>query len=103
MIPNKILRNNGLISGRMISHSKSEYRIANPKNVVYFNACIFTPSNGFVWGGDLDLTKDSEVLKKAADEIGEELFIVKESDTFFDEVDFVNKAVWSTSKEVPTK
>lgn len=104
----QILRKENFITGRMLSYSKSEYREANPTSVVYFNANIVTVTEGKIWYGDLDLTKDAETLKRAAIEIGEPLFILKEMDCRFEDEgkptsEMLKKAVWDTTQETPTK
>lgn len=73
-----------MIMGRMISVSKSRYREMYPDNTVYFNANIFTLSDGKIWWGDIDLTLDREKLKLIASELGEDLFILREMDGRFE-------------------
>lgn len=73
-----IFRNHQMYDARMISGSKSGYRGRYPKNDVVFNANIFTPSNGRVWYGDLDITFDNKVLQEICNEIGEEMIVVSE-------------------------
>jgi hypothetical protein len=68
----------------MISYSKSTYRRKYPDNEVYFNANIFVLGEGKVWLGDLDVTKDREILQKIATEIGKDLYIVRELDGRFE-------------------
>ena len=77
------LKNCGLIAGRMISYSKSTYRQKYPENIVAFNANIFTKKEK-VWWGDLDITKDSESLQRAATECGETLYVLRELDGRFE-------------------
>lgn len=79
----EIFKNNSLISGRIISYSKSGYREKHPDNIVVFNANIFT-ERGKVWWGDLDLTKESEILQKIATESGETLYVLRELDGRFE-------------------
>ena len=69
---------NGLISGRMISGSKSFYRKNFPNNIVYFNANIFVLGEGKIWFGDLDLTIDQPSLERISMECGKKLYIVPE-------------------------
>ena len=71
-----------LLTGRMISASKSSYREKHPEHKVYFNANVFV-NGAKVWFGDLDLTLDREKLQKIADEAGESLHILKEMDGRF--------------------
>ncbi len=72
----------GFIQGRMISWSKSGYREKHPENEVYFNASIFILSEGPTWYGDLDLTKDRQILQEISTKLGKSLYILRESDTF---------------------
>ena len=46
----------------------------------FFNANIITKERGLVWCGDLDITKDEELLRKVSKEINEELYVLKEMD-----------------------
>lgn len=104
----KIFRDEELPNGRMLYYSKSEYKEANPNNVVYFNANIITITDGKVWFGDLDLNKDVDALKRVAEKIGETLFVLKEFDCRFEDEgkgssELIKKALWNTSEETPTK
>lgn len=74
----------GLNIARMVGWSKSRYRDEHPDHVVVFNANVFTESSGKVWHGDLDLTKDGDVLKSIAKEIGEPLYVLYEMAGRFD-------------------
>lgn len=74
----------GLIRGRLISGSKSRYREMYPDNEVYFNANIFVLGEGKIWNGDLDITRDKDVLEEIAREIGKDLFILREMDGRFE-------------------
>jgi hypothetical protein len=80
-----IFREHGFRDGRMISGSKSGYASRNKGNVIVFNARICTLSEGIIWWGDLDITKDEEELKKVAERIGESIFILRESDAWNEE------------------
>jgi hypothetical protein len=62
--------------GRMISGSKSGYMKRNPGNEVYFNANIFVLGEGKIWWGDLDLTKDREVLTEISASCGKKFYIL---------------------------
>ncbi len=81
-------------SGRMIAGSKSAYCRSNPDNLVVFNANICT-TNGKVWFGDLDITKDSDKLKEAAEALNCRLYVLYESDARFGNEDkpLLEKAV----------
>ena len=78
---------NGFVSGRMISHSKSGYMKRNPGNEVYFNANIFVLDEGKIWWGDLDLTNDKPLLEKISNECGKKLYILRELDGRFENDD----------------
>lgn len=80
-----IFRENGFHNGRMISGSKSGYTSRNKGNVVVFNARICTLSEGIIWWGDLDITKDEETLKIIAEQIGQSIYILRESDAWNEE------------------
>lgn len=80
----KIFENNGFMLGRMISYSKSGYRDRFPENEVYFNSNIFLLGEGKIWYGDLDVTKDREILENIAREIGKDLYILREMDGRFE-------------------
>lgn len=80
-----IFRENKLINGRMISGSKSGYTSRNKGNVIVFNARICTLSEGIIWWGDLDITKDEEILKTVAEQIGQSIYILRESDAWDEE------------------
>lgn len=103
----KILRGKDFINGRTISWSKSVYREENPKNVCVFNACIVTEKEGQAWFGDLDLTKDAEILRVAAFDNEGTLYVLTESDAYNLEnrsfTEMIAKSVWDTTKDTPSK
>lgn len=68
----------------MIGGSKSKYRESNPGNEVFFNANIFTVEDGKIWYGDIDYTKDKEVLEKIATKLERNLYILRELDGRFE-------------------
>jgi hypothetical protein len=70
-------------SGRMISPSKSDYRMAHPTNVVVFNANVCTRGRGKIWYGDLDLTLDATDLSRLATELNEDVLVLRERDARF--------------------
>lgn len=80
----EVFYSKGLIRGRLISGSKSGYRKMYPDNEVYFNANIFVLGEGKIWHGDLDVTKDRDILIEIAHEIGKSLFILREMDGRFE-------------------
>ena len=75
----EIFTKKGLNPGRMISGSKSLYLRMYPNHTVIFNGNIFTEKRGKVWWGDLDLTRDTEILEEIANEAQENLYILPES------------------------
>jgi len=70
--------------GRMVGGSKSGYFNKHPNNVVVFNANIVSKGGGKIWYGDLDVTLDFDKLKEIADELKEDLYILREHDARFD-------------------
>lgn len=93
-----IFNNNNLHYGRMISFSKSLYSKNHPKNIIYYNANIFTEKYGKIWYGDLDLTLDIKSLENISKELNEKLYVLREMDGRFENenLDFnevVQKAV----------
>lgn len=99
----ELFRKYELYVGRMISAHKTA-----PKGCLcVWNANVVSPTQGKVWYGDLNITKEGKVLKKIADELGETLYVLREMDCRFgtaaDEIDVLMfKAVWDTTQE-PTK
>jgi hypothetical protein len=81
---NQAFYDEGFIPGRMISWSKSDYRQKFPENEVYFNANIFLLGEGKVWYGDVDVTRDSEILQKISTALGKSLYILRELDGRFE-------------------
>lgn len=82
------------MDGRMISGSKADYLRRHPNNIVVFNANVCT-DNGKIWFGDLDVTKDIEMLQEAADSLNCRLYILREHDARFanEEVPLLLRAV----------
>ncbi len=67
--------------GRMIASSKRDV----PKgHICVFNANLCVRSRGKIWYGDLDLTTDETDLVKFAAELGETLYVLRESDARFE-------------------
>ncbi len=79
----KVFKKHNLHLGRMIGSSKSLYRKNNPDNLIVFNANVISESKGKIWYGDLDLTKDHDILSEVAKELGESLYILYEHDARF--------------------
>ena len=101
---NLYFKENDLPKYRMISGSKSLYCQKNPDNLVVFNANIVTEKSGKIWDGDLDITKDKDMLKKIASELGETLYVLYEMDCRFstekDSIEtLIKKSVWNTEEE----
>lgn len=69
--------------GRMISNSKSGYKEKNPNNLVVFNANVCT-QNYKIWWGDLDLTKSASDLSNLSADLGEDIYVLYESDGRFE-------------------
>jgi hypothetical protein len=82
----EILTEKGFIPGRMISWSKSGYVRNNPGNEVVFNARICVLGEGNIWWGDLDITKDRELLSSVATEAGKKLYILREMDAWNEDI-----------------
>jgi hypothetical protein len=73
-----------LVTGRMISGSKSGYKERFPDHEVIFNANIVTKSRGKIWYGDIDLSIDAADLMGIAKELGESLYVLREMDARFE-------------------
>lgn len=69
--------------GRMISGSKSFYTKKHPNNFVLFNANLCV-SEGKIWYGDLDVTKDKKKLIKIAKKAKETIYVLSEMDGRFE-------------------
>jgi hypothetical protein len=80
----QIFMSNNLMTGRMISGSKSGYMEQYPDNLVVFNANIIIESRGKIWHGDLDITRDYENLEKVSEALEEPLYILREMDARFE-------------------
>lgn len=80
----KIFMNFGLMMGRMICGSKSEYWKTHRDNLIVFNANIIIESREKVWHGDLDVTEDYEKLEKVSEALEETLYILNEMDARFE-------------------
>lgn len=83
----QIFSSNGLMTGRMISGSKSGYYNEHPDNLIVFNANVIIETRGKIWHGDLDVTVDYENLEKVAETLEEPLYILREHDARFDNED----------------
>ena len=99
----EIFRKNNLINGRLLSMSKSTYRNQFPDNKVYFNANIFLLGEGKVWFGDIDITRDIDVLESISAELGKDLYVLRESDGRFEneslsDSEIISKSVYKINK-----
>ena len=94
-----LLYEKSFICGRMIGATKQP-----PKGCVcVWNANIVTKSEGKVWFGDLNLTREGDKLKEIAKEFGEPLYVLREHDCRFgtenDSIDMlIERATWSTNQ-----
>lgn len=90
--------------GNMVSYSKGQYRYDNPKNLVVFNANIYSPDFGKIWYGDIDLTEKHRELRDLSMEYGTPLYVLYEMDGRFENEDvpalenYVVKATAGTLK-----
>ena len=97
----ELFNSKGLYCGRMISGNKE-----SPKGCkCVFNANVISPSCGKIWYGDLNLTKEGKKLKDIAIQMGETLYVLRESDCRFDHENdpiplLISKAVWNTTLDV---
>jgi hypothetical protein len=98
-----IFENEKLLSGRMLSYSKSGYRDKFPDNEVYFNANIFVLGEGKIWYGDIDITKEKEQLENVAREIGKDLYILSEMDGRFENEELKDSEIITRSRCKITK
>lgn len=103
----EVLQKNIGYIGRMISGSKSLYRMKNPDNIVLFNANIIVDGKK-VWDGDLDITLDSKLLQKSADDIQKSIYILSEMDARFEnenlsEEEFKQRAKYVFSPQLKIK
>lgn len=63
--------------------SKEAYAERYPLRTIVFNANICTREDGKIWHGDIDYTIDRLKLKKIADEIKKNLYVLRELDARF--------------------
>jgi len=93
---------------RMIGGVKWEYTEQHPDDLIVFNANVLMPGYGKVWYGDLNLTEDYKTLKKIAESLNTDLYVLWEMDARFGEEmkplnELLDKAVWNTTEDTPTK
>lgn len=77
----------GFPPGRMISGSKSGYVRNNPGCEPYFNARVCALGEGIIWWGDLDISRDREMLNEVSIKIEKKLYILRESDAWNEATD----------------
>jgi hypothetical protein len=70
-------------NGTMLLGSKSAYKEKYPDDIIIFNANVIT-SQGKVWYGDINYTKDKSKLEQLASILKENVMILKESDARFE-------------------
>lgn len=68
--------------GRMISQSKSGFRERHPDHAAVFNANLCVEA-GKIWFGDLDLTIDEPLLLELANQLDEQIYVLREMDGRF--------------------
>lgn len=90
-------------SGFRLGRQLSAHKTAPEGCVCVWNANILTESEGKVWFGDLNITRDGDRLRSIALQIGEPLYILREMDSRFGTEDLpieflISKAVWSTKE-----
>jgi hypothetical protein len=83
----------GLPNSRLISWSKSGYHRAHPGNFVLFNCSIADDAGKRLWWGDLDLTREEEMLIELARALDRRLHILFESDTWAEPMPIEHAAV----------
>jgi hypothetical protein len=93
---------------RMIGGAKWEYTEQHPDDLIVFNANVLMPGYGKVWYGDLNLSEDYKTLKKIAESLNTDLYVLWEMDARFGEEmkplnELLDKAVWNTTEDTPTK
>jgi len=69
---------------RLIGSSKIGYMANHRGNLIVFNANIVTKKSGKIWFGDLDLTISNKDLQLIANELKEDLYILREMDARFE-------------------
>jgi hypothetical protein len=55
--------------GKMIAHSKTSYKLSNPKNLAVFNALVFDDKGNELWSGDIDISLEEDSLMGLAAEL----------------------------------
>jgi hypothetical protein len=86
-----------LYCGRMVSATKR----APEGETCVWNANVVIKSQGKVWFGDLNLTREGDKLKAVAKEIGEPVYVLREMDCRFDTQSLpveqlIERAVWKS-------
>jgi len=76
----EILESRGFHFGRLLSSGKT----GPTGHLMVWNGNIITEKYGKIWYGDLDITTESGELQEIADEIGDDLYILREHDARFE-------------------
>ena len=99
----QVFYDNCMPFGRMISGSKFSYRKFYPLNYVLFNANVIMRSVGKIWYGDLDITKDRDVLMEISGRIGEDMYVLQEMDMRFETEDDLIEELVKRARAIVTK
>lgn len=73
--------------GKLLGMSKSWYEQQHPKNIVVFNSNLianFPKGPKKIWYGDIDITRDMDMLVEIAKTTGTKLSVLREMDGRFD-------------------
>jgi hypothetical protein len=103
----KIFEKNKMYEARMLSFSKSRYIEKNKYNKIIFNSNIFILKDNKpekIWYGDLDITKEGNILKKISKELNEILYVTRELDGRFGKentINLIEKSIWNTNEKTP--
>jgi len=90
---------NQLPPGKLISGSKSAYSRLFPNDLVLFNANIFIEERGKIWHGDINLTKQKNILEQIKENFGVDVYVLREMDGRFgleNNPKFKRDATWNT-------
>lgn len=79
-----IMQKFGFDVGRLIGSSKSNYLCKHPNDTVIFNANIVIKKVGKIWFGDININEDKTTLVKIANELNQDLYILREYDARFE-------------------
>jgi hypothetical protein len=71
-----------LFQGRSIAASKSYYKKEHENNIVFFNSYIGIKKHEeliIIWYGDIDISKDYQILQKISKKINKKIYVFHES------------------------